>query len=334
MKTNITFLRLSMVAFALAFYTVSAQTPLYHYKFENSLVNDGSKGAAYNLNIEAAGAANYSTGQVVGSNAYQFPDATDTKNYLASTTSGSTGISGNAARTVAVWIKKPTGANFNAVTLGSSNSSGQRYTIRFTTDGYIKLDFGSPTIGGSADDGHTALPFDTWTHVVATMPANGTVGDNIIYVNGDVYLSGVSSTDVVNTLDFRVLVGVQTKAANTGVIGPATANPGEVDDLQIYDVALTEAQIETIMAGGTLGVADQNFAANELSVYPNAVTDYLNIESATANKFEVLVFDMLGKVVDRATVTQKLNMSSLASGLYIVKIRSGNKVASVKVAKK
>ena len=73
------------------------------------------------------------------------------------------------------------------------------------------------------------------------------------------------------------------------------------------------------------------------SVSPNPVSDILNIKSV--NEIDsVLVYDLLGKQVanfnNNNIDNKSVNLSSLPQGLYLVKITSGDKSQTIKVAKK
>src|SRR5690606_16783476 len=74
----------------------------------------------------------------------------------------------------------------------------------------------------------------------------------------------------------------------------------------------------------TLGVA--SFERNKFSVYPNPTSlGYVNITSNNADDMSVKVFDVLGKQVLNQTVSNnRLNVSSLNSGVYIIKISQNN----------
>lgn len=74
-------------------------------------------------------------------------------------------------------------------------------------------------------------------------------------------------------------------------------------------------------------------AVMELALYPNPVTDVLNISTGTQVK-EVLVMDVIGKVVMTSS-TSKLNVSALPQGAYFVKVKdqSGN-IFTKKIIKK
>ena len=69
-----------------------------------------------------------------------------------------------------------------------------------------------------------------------------------------------------------------------------------------------------------------------LSIYPMPATTELNISSARGAEKQVQLFDVLGKVTLTAKVTnQPINISSLAKGIYMVKITEEGKVATRKI---
>jgi hypothetical protein len=70
-----------------------------------------------------------------------------------------------------------------------------------------------------------------------------------------------------------------------------------------------------------------------LNVYPNPVTNgkvYIATKNDT-NK-EIIIFDLLGKMVMQATINgRELNVSSLSPGIYIIKINEINATATRKL---
>jgi hypothetical protein len=80
----------------------------------------------------------------------------------------------------------------------------------------------------------------------------------------------------------------------------------------------------------------------ELKVYPNPVSSELNVSlRGFTENFEITLIDNLGKeVLTRSFETNvgvfngKLDISSLPSGLYIVKVSDGSKTAHSKIVKK
>lgn len=82
-----------------------------------------------------------------------------------------------------------------------------------------------------------------------------------------------------------------------------------------------EVEDYTIVIGtgtnGSYAIPDE-FASNDLKIYPNPVRDILNVES-TAEIKSYQVFDLAGKLVlNSSTSTQKINVSQLSSGVYVL----------------
>lgn len=80
---------------------------------------------------------------------------------------------------------------------------------------------------------------------------------------------------------------------------------------------------DNIIFGGTLGVNSQS--ENQFSVYPNpASKGFVNISSKVSGTKNVSVFDILGKQVIKTSLSgDRLDISSLNSGVYIVRIEQG-----------
>lgn len=72
----------------------------------------------------------------------------------------------------------------------------------------------------------------------------------------------------------------------------------------------------------------------ELNFYPNPVVDgkifITSTTGATINK-EVEIFDVLGKLVLKATVVRELSLSSLNPGVYLIKIKENDFTATRKL---
>jgi hypothetical protein len=90
---------------------------------------------------------------------------------------------------------------------------------------------------------------------------------------------------------------------------------------------------DVVCAVGLLSTTD--FSESKFSVYPNPVTDILNIKSASSVD-NVTVYDLLGKVVLQANpgkISPSIDMSGLSSGAYLVQVTIGKATKTVKVLK-
>jgi len=88
---------------------------------------------------------------------------------------------------------------------------------------------------------------------------------------------------------------------------------------------------DNIIFEGTMGINDQ--ASDAFSVYPNPATDgFVNISSKFNGAKKVSVFDVLGKEVIRTTMNgERLNISTLNSGVYILKVEQGRTTTTKKL---
>lgn len=80
----------------------------------------------------------------------------------------------------------------------------------------------------------------------------------------------------------------------------------------------------------SLGVAHNDIAG--LQVYPNPVTSgNVYISSASNGTKSVVIYDILGKVVIKATTDNAVNVSALKGGVYVMKITEAGKTATRKL---
>ena len=179
-----------------------------------------------------------------------------------------------------------------------------------------------------------------------TTAANTVFGLNAYNIN-QTYLVVVSYTfnsatgdDVVNLWVNPTLGGAQpaatTSATNTGGTDLASVSKflirqGSATDTPL--VELDELRIATTWTDATTTTTALGTKQNSISglkVYPNPVTNgNLFITSDSNETKSVAVYDVLGKQVLRTVVTnQPINVSSLNSGVYIVKITEEGKTAT------
>ncbi len=79
----------------------------------------------------------------------------------------------------------------------------------------------------------------------------------------------------------------------------------------------------------------EDFSPADITLFPNPVTDILNIQSATVID-EIRVYDVLGKLVIEATpetISPSLDVHQLSEGVYLVKVTIGNTSKTVKIIK-
>ncbi|MCB0452257.1 MAG: T9SS type A sorting domain-containing protein [Aequorivita sp.] len=91
---------------------------------------------------------------------------------------------------------------------------------------------------------------------------------------------------------------------------------------------------DNISFNGTIGVNEQT--ADQFAVYPNpAAKGYVNITSKVSGTKNISIFDVLGKQVVKTTLNgDRLDISALNSGVYILKIEQGKSSVTKKLVVK
>ncbi|MFD1161833.1 T9SS type A sorting domain-containing protein [Hwangdonia seohaensis] len=105
---------------------------------------------------------------------------------------------------------------------------------------------------------------------------------------------------------------------------------GEVN-LQEYNVSnyhVSEGFIDNSLFK-SLGMVDETIPRNSIKIYPNPVSQFINIKSTIPVNYTE-VYDVLGSKI-LTTTKIKINVNHLQSGLYLLKIFSENKQVTKKI---
>ena len=115
---------------------------------------------------------------------------------------------------------------------------GQR---KFPTETYI-----------AADTTDLVAPAGVWTHVAAVWTGSNAVTDLRIYVNGvSAQLTYLQSGTFTGMYRGSVPIEIGSSHSATGsFVGRTAFFHGDIDDVRIYDVALTAAEVAALAAGG------------------------------------------------------------------------------------
>jgi len=150
---------------------------------------------------------------------------------------------------------------------------------------------------------------------------------------GQISAIAVSQTGVAHSVDNtstgdNILVYVEFKALQNAVIG---------DNLKLSDTRLSYALLEDFsklkFAGSLEGEITVNTFELEsglsVSVYPNPVSDYLNVEFSETfdnRDYNIEILDFRGRTVTSLYNENRVDVSSLSAGMYIYKIIVGDKI--------
>lgn len=103
-------------------------------------------------------------------------------------------------------------------------------------------------------------------------------------------------------------------------------------DMVYLDITNTEGEVATFWANT---LSNENFEKAEFLIYPNPVSDQLHIESARSQIQQVEIFNLNGKRVLNVgyQANQPIDVSSLAKGMYLVKVQTEDEILTKKLVK-
>lgn len=278
---------------------------------------------------------------------YKSPEALEDKNlkpgiYLNNTSGGKTTnkkeVGSFAANT---WIKAygsvTTGADFNASNWSVVRIGGEKGVDKplISFDDFVVYagDF-DDTAPDAATNGSLTNTGEKAT-ISWTAPANGVDGggyvvvryattpndDNDLNENGIYNVGNTTTNGTDNLMGTVVYIGTETTFEEDYI-------EGSTYKIYTADKAFNYSN-ELVIAESTASV-DELFSS-KVSIYPNPASQFINITSnVDINKVEV--YNILGKkVLSTLNFKGNLDVSSLSKGMYMLKLTSGNSVASKKL---
>ena len=205
----------------------------------------------------------------------------------------------NQQRTVSMWVKyNVVNTNINFLYhYGTSASGNGGYTTTFAA-----TQFG---VGGN-HSANSSNVSNTWYHMVFVYDGE----NSIIYKNGVLQGTLARAWNVINNNDLFRLGLTETGGANFF--------NGAIDDLKIYNYAISQSQVTDLYNQITLSTTENKASSSDISIYPNPAKDFVNIQSDIKIK-SAEIYNMAGQKVLESKAT-KINTSNLKPGVYMVKI--------------
>jgi lysophospholipase L1-like esterase len=152
------------------------------------------------------------------------------------TITGYKGISGGANRTCCAWIK--TTYTPGEILTWGNNDTGRKWIIRVNETGALRAEVGNGYIYGT-----TPVNDGNWHHIAVVLNNDGTpdISEVLLYVDGVLEtISGVANRQIDTASAQDVAIGVYTTA-------PTRFFHGQIDEVRIYDRALTATEIAQIV---------------------------------------------------------------------------------------
>lgn len=152
-------------------------------------------------------------------------------------------------------------------------------------------------------------------------------GNDVLEVDGDLQLGNILNISFLNNFvstetDQFIIITYTGNLTDTfqQVNLPSNLNGFQIDYNTQGEIKLKAAQLSV-----------NEFDLNKISVFPNPASNILNIKTDNLIQ-ELVVFDLLGKVISRPKPTnQSINVSALAKGMYLLQIKINNMITTKKI---
>ena len=158
---------------------------------------------------------------------------------------------------IETWIaptKYPVGGDGNILFRGDNRTEHDPYVLNIHQDGrisfYIESDIESAEVLSAAP-----IPINVYTHIVVTM--NTVTGEMRCYINGS--LSGSTTTTVRPLVELDPAQNPGIGIGNSGAFPNTSYNfpfPGSIDEMSLYNRALTAAEVQNLYDAGSGGKCD------------------------------------------------------------------------------
>ena len=239
-------------------------TPIAYYRFESNLVDSADGGRAYNGTMQ--GLDGGYTNDTPGGSGFALDISSTNGPYFD--IAGWRGMGGKDARSITAWIK--TSQTNAGIAAWGEDAGGQKWIFRVQdsngTSGAIRVE-----INGGYVVGSTPVNDDAWHFVACVLPEGGSDSLDIrLYVDGQLE---VESAILQQALDTDIVSGINMRFGNDH---SNRRLGGFMDDVAIWDVALTDAQMAALYNGGTpediasgLGNGDTVYAWVQVPAFTN-----------------------------------------------------------------
>lgn len=217
---------------------------------------------------------------------------------------------GSSKRSVSFWFKRArtTPVEYHSIFEWGTQTTANAYGVTIYENNTVT------NYGWQADEtSQTASALTTnWDHYVVTYSDNKTV---CIYKNGTLIRTG--SQPSWNTIGNILTIGSKAGGIPTNIYG-------HLDDFEIYNTTLSQAQVSSLHSNGTALLSNHEFNKQKLqaSIYPNPTTDSFSIEMEN-DLNSVEIYSLQGQKV-MTSFDKNVNISNLSNGMYLVRIEDKN----------
>jgi hypothetical protein len=208
----------------------------------------------------------------------------------------------NSSRSISIWIRPTQVNNDNVIFTYGTGSGNFAYGASFNSTTMFNFSY-STNLSYA-----TSTVVNNWKHMVYTYEQSTGVAK--IYIDGVLKNSGTFSAWSTGNYGVFYL---------GSLFGSGSEYKGYVDDLKIYNYAISAADVTALFTSTTLATSENTNTTKDISIYPNPAKDFVNIQSEKRVQ-TIEIYNMAGQKVLETKET-KINTSNLKPGVYMVKIK-------------
>lgn len=202
--------------------------------------------------------------------------------------------------------------------------------MNLSSTGFLAINYGDATGNTSTTNrrtklGTTQLNTNVWYHVAGVV--NGPT-DMEIYV--DCVNDNGSYQGTGGELGYTSALGsIGRKDANTTM--PAYYFMGSMDEFRYWNRELSLNDIDSLCNNLFITTGEVDMSTTMISVYPNPVSDILNIEFENSLEFEnIVIYNSMGQSVYKGLFQSQIKIDQLSSGVYFIQItKKKNEIAKM-----
>lgn len=234
--------------------------------------------------------------------------------------------------TLSAWVKTTDNDGFFIGKTNYSNASNEQYALSISPSLALHSSVKQNSNCIAGNGWHTVNTNDiindnNWHNVVSTFD-----GTSIkIYIDG--VLKNTNSNVPQTVIDN--CAGGTLNFGRWWISYPSMFLLGELDDIRIYNAALTQEQVTNLFNEESLSTSEVNGILDNIKIYPNPTTGFVTIQlehNETIHKIEII--DMLGKIVySQNSSSNTIDLCTLHSGSYFIKTFANEKVFLKKIIK-
>jgi len=157
-----------------------------------------------------------------------------------------------------------------------------------------------------------------------------------IYIDGYLLNTEIFTSSPASVSGLPLTIGAQYHNPTNSANDYDSFFEGEVDEITVYNRALSVAEIQSVFNADSLGICknglgiNENILENKVFIFPNPVSDLLTINS----KVEIIsiqLYDNQGRKVLESKFQNKVSVKGFTIGMYFLKINTDEGILTKKI---